>query len=48
MKKYIVPTMVIVKIGTSSVIATSVGFNSTSVDASQAQGRESSFEDEEY
>ena len=44
MKKYNKPAMQVVKIETHKMLAESVGFSATKVDASQAQGRQGFFE----
>ena len=48
MKKYIKPETLVVAILTQSLIATSIGFNGTEVNGSQAEGREFEFDDDEY
>lgn len=49
-KLYVMPNMEIVKIETHSMLAVSIGVNSTgeAVDASQAAGRDFDFDDEEF
>lgn len=47
MKKYNKPTIEVVKIETNKMLAEStVGISSTSVDASDAQGRENDFDED--
>ena len=47
MKKYNMPAVKVIKIETRKMLAESVGFNSTAVDAAQATGRGGYYFDED-